>query len=98
MWTSSQVIFEPFNAIYVSFHMLKYGTYTFSFFVFAMVKWIFCFSFSWIQKCIDNKTNCFLKNYIWHSIFNDSLSFRIFSESLSCNQLLHETYIDYQTT
>ena len=27
-----------------------------------------------------------------------SLLFRIFSESLSCNQLSHEAYIDYQTT
>ena len=78
--------------------MLKYGTYTFSFFVFALVKCIFCFSFSWIWKHKDNKTNGFFKNYIWRSIFKYSLLFCIFSESLSCNQLSHETYIDYQTT
>ena len=78
--------------------MSKYGTYTFSFFVFALVKCIFCFSFSWIWKHKDNKTNGFFKNYIWRSIFKYSLLFCIFSESLSCNQLSHETYIDYQTT
>ena len=82
MWTSSQVIFKDFNAIYVSFHMSKYGTYTFSFFVFALVKCIFCFSFSWIRKRTDNKTNCFFKNYICRSIFNYSLLFRIFFCSL----------------
>ena len=98
MWISSQVIFKDFNAIYVSFHMSKYGTYTFSFFVFALVKCIFCFSFSWIRKRTDNKTNCFFKNYIYRSIFSYSLLFRVFSESLSCNQLSHETYIDYQRT
>ena len=97
MWISSQVIFKDFNAFYVSFHMLKYGTYTFSFFVFALVKCVFCFSFSWIWKRADNKTNCFFKNYIWHSILNYSLLFRIIL-SLSYNQMPHETYIDYQTT
>ena len=77
--------------------MSKYGTYTFSFFVFALVKCIFCFSF--FRKRTDNKTNCVFKNYICRSIFNYSLLFRIFSaESLHCNQLSHETYIDYQTT
>ena len=96
MWTSSKVIFKDFNATYVSFHMSKYGP----FFVFALVKCIFCFSFSWIQKRTDNKTNCFFKNYIWCSIFNYSLNYFAFfsAESLSCNQLSHETYIDYQTT
>ena len=96
MWTFSQLGFKDFNAIYVSFHMSKYGTYTFSFFVFVLVRCIFCFSFSWIRIRTGNKTNCFFKNYIWRSIFNYSLLFRIFSESLSCNQLSHETYIDYQ--
>ena len=98
MWISSKVIFQDLNATYVSFHISKYGTYTFSFFVFALVICIFCFSFSWIQKRTDNKTNCFFKNYICRSIFNYFLLFRIFfCRVLSCNQLLHETYIDYQT-
>ena len=70
----------------------------FSFFVFALVKCIICFSFSGIRQRVDIKTNCFFKNYIWRSIFNYSLLFRIFSEFLSCNHLSHETYIDYQTT
>ena len=83
MWTSSQVIFKDFNAIYVSFHMSKYSTYTFWFFVFALVKCIFCFSVFWIQKSADNKINCFSKNCIWCSIFNYSLLFRIFSEPQS---------------
>ena len=98
MWTSSQVIFKDFNSIYVSFHMWKYGTYTFSFSVFALIKCIFCFSFSWTRKRTENETNCFFKNYIWRSIFNYSLLFSIFSEPLGCNQLSHGTYIDYQTT
>ena len=96
MWTSSKVIFQDFNATYVSFHISKYGTYTFSFFVFALAKCIFRFSFSWIQKLTDNKTNCFFKNYICRSIFNYLFAF--FLQSLSCNQLSHETYTDYQTT
>ena len=79
--------------------MSKYGTYTFSFFVFVLVKCILCFSFSWIRKRTDHKTNCFFKNFICCSIFNYSLLFCIFFlQSLSCNQLSHETYIDYQTT
>ena len=94
MWTFAQVIFMDFNAIYVSFHMSKYGYYAFSFFVFALVRCIFCFSFSWIRMRADNETNCFFKNYIWRSIFNYSLLFRIFPEFLGCNQLSHETYID----
>ena len=72
-------ILKDFDAIYVSFHMSKYGT-TFSFFIFALVKCIFCFSF--FRKRTDNKTNCFFKNYICRSIFNYSLLFRIFFCSL----------------
>ena len=40
--------------------MSQYGTYTFSLFVFALAKCIFCFYFSWIRKRTDNKT-CFFK-------------------------------------
>ena len=79
--------------------MSKYGTYTFSFFVFALVKCIFCCSFSRIRKRTNNKINCFFKNYICRSIFNYFLLLRIFfCRPLTCNQLSHETYIDYQTT
>ena len=98
MWTSSQVIFKDFNAIYVSFHMSKYGTYTFSFFVFALVKCIFCFPFTWIRKRTDNKTSCFFKNYIWRSTFNYSLLFRIFFCSLWAAVNCRMKHIDYQTT
>ena len=79
------------------FHMSKCGTYTFSFYVFGLAKCIFCFSF--FRQRTDNKTNCFFKNQICRSIFNCSSLFRIFFlQSLTCNQLSHETYIDYQTT
>ena len=78
--------------------MSKYFTYTFSFFVFPLLKCIFAFPFPEFESVQTIKLIVSSKIKFGVLFLIYSLLFRIFSESLSCNQLSHEAYIDYQTT
>ena len=81
-WISSQVVSKDFKAIYGIFHVLLHGIYTFSLFVFALVKCISCFSFLCIWNRTNNK-NSFFKHYICLYNFNYLESFLFFLEHLT---------------
>ena len=61
--TSSQVVFKSLRVLYGNPYMSWYGTYTFSLFVFTLVKRIFCFFLPWIRKRTDHR-------YLFHNHFS----------------------------
>ena len=76
-WTSLQVVFKGFKSIEINFHLLQHSAYTFSLFLFALVKCVYCFSFPWIWKRINNK-NFFLK-FTFAVLFANVYNFFSFS-------------------
>ena len=63
---SPEIIISYFEVIYGNFHMLYFGTHTFSLILFAFVKCIFYFPFLWVWKSTGNKAH--FKSYICYEV------------------------------
>ena len=78
--------------------MSKYGTYTFSFFVFALVNLFFPFPFPKFESVQTIKLIVSSKIAFAVLCLTTLYYFAFFSAVFQLQQLSHETYIDYQTT